>query len=168
MTHHRKSRLRRLRRLAPATLAATAGAAVTALLDPVAGRRRRAVLRDKLRAGARRAARDAATEAEYERGRVAGLLHRVFGASTPPPEEDTVLADKVSSEVLGKPEFAGQTVTLEACDGVVTLRGEIANRDLEAVLREEIANVAGVGKVVSHLHLPGEPPPNKAASIAAS
>lgn len=125
------------------------------------------MLRDKLRAGARRAARDVATEAEYERGRVAGLLHRTLRRPSE-PEEDTVLADKVSSEVLGKPEFAGRTVTLEACDGVVTLRGEIANRDLEAVLREEVADVPGVGKVVSHLHLPGEPPPNKAASIAAS
>lgn len=167
MTHHRESRWQRLQRVAPAALAATAGAAIAALFDPITGKRRRAMLRDKFRARGRSLARDVATEVEYERGRAVGIVHRML-RRPPEPEQDTVLADKVSSEVLGKPEFAAQDVILEAFDGVVILRGQIANRDLEAALREAVAAVPGVGRVVSYLHLPGEMPPNKAASIVAS
>jgi hypothetical protein len=140
--------------------AASAGAGLAYLFDPDQGRARRARLRDRTLAVARRERRALHRRARYERGRLEGFRHR--RGRSHEPITDTVLVDIVRSEVLGRrPAVAGR-VSVDAFGGVVTLRGQLDDRaDIES-LEQAVAAVDGVHRVENLLHGPGEPAPNKA------
>jgi osmotically-inducible protein OsmY len=143
------------------TLAAAAGAAAAHLLDPDRGRARRARLRDQARSTFRRDVRAVLRRLRYNRGKIKGLVHETAGQRPAPPVHDQVLVDKIRSEVLGRlPEIAHH-VTLDAADGVVTLRGQLDSSHEIARLETSVRRVAGVRRVVNLLHLPAEVAPNK-------
>jgi hypothetical protein len=50
------------------------------------------------------------------------------------------------------------SINVNACDGVVELRGEVRSADQVAALGEQAAAIAGVRRVENLLHTPGTPP----------
>lgn len=142
---------------------AAAGAGVAYFLDPAQGRSRRARTRDKLGARSRRAVRQVERKVRYERGRARGAWHHVHPGGEPGPVDDRVLADRVRSEVLGR-AGARSSVNVDVNRGIVSLRGELPDDQSMIDLRDQVACLPGVEGVVTHLHLPGTPAPNKAAA----
>ena len=98
----------------------------------------------------------------YEEGVAEGLRHPPPG----PPVDDLTLVDRVKSE-LGH-AFPHDRVSLGVADGVLELRGELANDAEIDALIDQVCAVPGVTSLVSLLHLPGRPAPNKADAIDAS
>jgi osmotically-inducible protein OsmY len=149
-------------RLGAFVASAAAGASVAYFLDPSQGRSRRARTRDQLGARSRRAVRQVERKVRYERGRARGAWHHVHPGE-PRPVDDHILADRVRSEVLGR-AGATSSVNVDVNRGVVSLRGELPDDQSMIDLRDQVASLPGVEGVVTHLHLPGTPAPNKAAA----
>lgn len=152
--------------LARTMVAAAAGAATAYLFDPARGRRRRSELRDRGKAMVRREMRAVERQAHYERGRAEGMAHRLRSGPPHAPEDDMTLVDKIRSEVLGR-IVAGPHLTIDACEGVVTLRGQVADRDRALDIERRVRAVPGVVDVVNLLHIPGMPAPNKVDALRA-
>jgi hypothetical protein len=151
-----KRTLRRLRLLTGAGL----GAAAMYFFDPQLGRGRRTRARDRLQARLRRARDDAERARRYEVGVAEGRRHGEEPES--PPADDRALADRIRSQ-LG-PDFPHARVTLNVVDSVVDLRGELDDHVQIEHLVGRVRAVPGVIDVVSFLHLPGTPAPNKLAA----
>jgi osmotically-inducible protein OsmY len=147
-------------------LAAAAGAGLAYAFDPARGRRRRAQMRDRSAALLRREVRAVERQVHYGRGRVSGIRHRVAGGAPHAPEDDMTLVDKVRSEVLGR-VVDGPHLTVDACNRVVTLRGQVPDRTTALGVESEVRRVPGVEDVVNLLHVPGVPAPNKADALRA-
>lgn len=152
-------------------LFAAASAVAAYFLDPDRGRTRRAKISDQLNPAVRRPTRKAedqfAKKRQYAHDKAQGLAHELTTAR-PAPANDQELADRVRSEVLGKPEYHDRTFNVDAVDGVVSLRGEAATPEQLKQLEAAVANVPGVVGVDSFLHLPGTPAPNKAEALDAN
>jgi hypothetical protein len=148
------------------TCAAAAGATAAYLFDPARGRRRRAELRDRGRAALRREVRAVERHASYGKGRAEGIVHRWTHPHPQPPEDDHTLVDKIRSEVLG-PLVGGPHLTIDANKGVVTLRGEVRDRQAIEHIAREVRATPGVTEVVNLLHTPGTPAPNKLDALEA-
>lgn len=144
-------------------LMSAGGAALAYLFDPRLGRTRRSQLGGMIAGKVRRGAKDVADtmgdKAQYAGGRAKGALHGVRSES--PPENDPTLVDKVRSEVLGGEPWRHRQINVSAADGVVTLNGQLEHPEDITRLTDEVRQVGGVRDVVSNLHLPGTPPPNK-------
>lgn len=138
------------------------GAAAAYLLDPAEGKRRRHMLRDmgvsKLR-GSRHQAE--------QRGRdLAGRAQGVVADATPPGRDSSELNDpaleaKVESELFRPADAPKGSVDVSVENGVVFLRGEVADRERIESMVEETRAIDGVSRIESLLHLPGEPAPTK-------
>jgi hypothetical protein len=160
----------RLRGLGSVAAAIALGALAMYYLDPHQGRRRRALLRDKaaharrvlVRNLPRRLERRARFVGGVARGIGHGAAHLVGADGHVPYVDDEQLVARVRSEVLRDPDIKAGEIHIDAYEGCVTLRGQL---DREADIRRLVAatkRVEGVRAVRSYLHLPGEPPPNKA------
>ena len=159
------------RRRGRGPLALAAGAALQYLFDPERGEARRSRLREQLRARVRSTS-TRATGPLQAKGRVArdkaGGRARQAVHTGGGPQSDRELVDKVRSEVLGDAAYRDATVNVMAVDGTVTLRGQLQRPELIRGLRERVAEVRGVRRVESFLHLPGTDPPNTAEVAEAS
>ena len=155
---------------AAAAAGAVAGAVIAHLWDPDRGRARRARLRDHCAAagrhGARQVGRAGVRRVRYAQGRLRGLHHQVRAGRHGTPD-DATLAQKVRSEVLGKSQFHGTGVHVDAHAGVVHLRGELSSQALINELICAVEAVNGVQRVDSYLHLPGDVAPNKQEALLA-
>jgi hypothetical protein len=132
-------------------------------LDPVSGRRRRSVARDKLKSRAaigrqRRERRDA-----YEAGRQRGEVMRRAGAGTFHQRDDTSVAAHLH-EALAHIDVPTGDVNVEVVEDVVRVRGQVRTSDEMGSVLSAVRAEAGGRHVESLLHLPTEPAPNKAAS----
>lgn len=140
-------------------------AAAAYFFDPRMGRSRRARVKDQVGAMFRRGARDVARQAEYARGHVEGLQHAVTSARDGrPPANDATLAAKIESEVLSRWAFPKGSISVNAEEGVVYLRGQCETPDQINDLEQRVRKVSGVVDVVNYLHLPETPAPNKQPS----
>jgi BON domain len=144
----------------PAVVGVATGALAEYLLDPAAGRARRAKLRERSVAAARRpvkrVGRTTGQKVTYLRGRVRGAAHHLAPAH--PVPDDRTLADKVRSEALGR--FGRHGLNVDAVDGVVTLRGQIEDGDTINDLVAAVERVHGVRRVENLLHPPHTTAPN--------
>lgn len=139
---------------------AAVGAAIAWLLDPQAGRRRRAMVRDRsaglLRRGARRgelAARGVASEAY-------GLKQKATHLREEPKDfDDQTLKAKVESELFRDADAPKGQVSVNAQHGIVQLRGEVDSPELIDELVGRTRSVQGVREVENLLHLPGAEAP---------
>ena len=144
-------------------IAGALGAALAYFFDPDRGNARRAQAKDQLAARARRAKDDAAAQARYVAGQAEGKV-----ASMKPSvvaTDDSSLRATVESKVLRGDRYPKGEVTVEANDGVVTLRGQVDTADQRDALVAEVSALPGVATVVDHLHLPGEDAANKEPSL---
>jgi BON domain len=148
------------------SLAAAAGAGAAYAFDPARGRRRRAQMRDRGGALLRREVRAVERQAHYGRGKATGVIHRFRQGTPHVPDDDMTLVDKVRSEALGR-VVDGPHLTVDACERVVTLRGQVADRATALGIEREVRTVPGVDDVVNLLHVPGVPAPNKLDALRA-
>jgi hypothetical protein len=147
-----------------------AGALFMFMFDPGQGRRRRALVRDKITHLRRVMTRDVPTTVEkrgrFIRGVAKGLVHdttEVLPFNGHPLVDNETLVARVRSEVLRDAQIKAGEIHVDAYEGCVTLRGQLEHRDEIRRLVRETAHVEGVREVRNFLHTPGTPPPNKAA-----
>jgi hypothetical protein len=158
---------RKQTRKGKALAAAGAVVALTYFFDPQMGRTRRAKARDRAAAMIRRVARRVGRSSRLARGKGYGAWMRLAHREAAFKDlDDTTLVHKVESEVLGA--RGGESITINAEDGVIVLRGEVESAERMAELARDVLRVPGVVGVESMLHLPGEPAPNKAQALGAS
>jgi osmotically-inducible protein OsmY len=148
---------------------AAVGAGLTYFFDPDRGRARRAQLRDRTLGLFRRAGRKVEQRGRYVGAQAYGLKKKVenIGREERMPESDRVLVDKVESEVLRRANYPKGAITVEACDGIITLRGQAETADQITRIEKEVTAVTGVAGVENFLHLPGTQAPNKASALDA-
>lgn len=156
-----------------------AGAAIGALavyyLDPHQGRRRRALLRDKLahfrNVVTRELPQKASRRVRFLSGVAKGVRHNALElvhSENGRIEDDETLVARVRSEVLRDPRYKPGEIHVDAYEGCVTLRGQLDNpADIERLINAT-KHVEGVREVRSYLHLPDTLPPNKAEVYRAS
>jgi osmotically-inducible protein OsmY len=150
------------RRIGALAVAGVVGAAVAFFLDPVSGKRRRNVARDKLGSWFRGGRDRIARRGRYLRGQAVGAVEetRRVGA-TQIPQNDETLAHKVESEALGYAGIASGRVNVNAERGVVILRGQVDQPEDVRRLEKLVREVDGVRDVENLLHTPGTPTPDR-------
>ena len=146
------------------------GAFFMFMLDPREGRRRRALVRDRIAHLRRVMTRDVPARVEkrgrFFRGVARGIVHETtdvlpFNGHT--PVDDETLVARVRSEVLRDDDIKAGQINLDAYEGCVTLRGQLGRPDEIRRLVNDTAQVDGVREVRNYLHLPGTPAPNMAS-----
>jgi osmotically-inducible protein OsmY len=125
-------------------------------LDPSTGRRRRQVAREQAYKLLRRGARDTAA-----RGVTEGEIHEFRAERTQPgpSPDDVTLVDRVQSVIFRDPSAPRGSVIVNAENGVIYLRGEVASAELAERMAFATRSVDGVLGVKNLLHLPGERSP---------
>ena len=88
-------------------------------------------------------------------GRIRGLVSKTH----PKQYDDATLKDKVESELFRDEHEVKGSISVNAQDGVVQLRGEIPSQDLIDALVDRTKQIHGVKDVESLLHLPGTEAP---------
>jgi hypothetical protein len=146
------------------------GAATMYYADRQSGRRRRALVRDKLahmkRVLTRKLPRAAERRGRFIRGKMEGVRHDVqelaaVGVQRGVADNETLVA-RVRSEVLRRSGVNPGEIHVDAYEGCVTLRGQMHDDSEIRRLVDATRHVEGVQEVRSYLHLPGTVPPNKA------
>jgi osmotically-inducible protein OsmY len=125
------------------------GAAITYIADPNSGRRRRAVMRDKL-VRASRKSRDAADATGRDMAnRAAGMVAAARAQFEDEPVDDARLLERVRAR-LGRVCSHPRAIDVQAALGVVTLRGPILARERNRVV-QTVRGVRGVEDVIDAL-----------------
>jgi len=131
---------------------AALGAGVMYLLDPDKGRRRRALLGDKLSKAGRTGREQLARTARDATNRAKGLAYRQRARHAGEEVPDDVLVDRVRSEMGHLVDHPGE-VTVTALGGRVTLAGTVGENEADE-LAKRIAKVPGVSGVENRLNAP--------------
>ena len=146
------------------------GAFFMFMLDPREGRRRRALVRDRIAHLRRVMTRDVPARVEkrgrFFRGVARGIVHEttdVLPFNGHRLVDNETLVARVRSEVLRDERIKAGEIHLDAYEGCVTLRGQLEHPESIRRLVHDTAHIDGVREVRNFLHLPGTPPPNKAA-----
>jgi hypothetical protein len=135
---------------------AAAGALLTFMLDPQAGRTRRAVTSDRLAGAARRLGRWSAHRARYAASTAAGMGRRIgnaTGAEAGTPLDEATLAHKVESILFRDPDIEKGSINVNAEHDAVFLRGTVADRARAHEIQRRVEAVDGVGTVVNLLRV---------------
>jgi osmotically-inducible protein OsmY len=121
------------------------------LFDPISGRRRRAMLRDRTGAFFRRGKRRAGRFAAYARGFAKRATHL---REAPKDYDDATLADKIKSEIFRPADVPKGQININVQNGLVQLRGEVPQSGLIEELEAQVRRIHGVRDVENLLHPP--------------
>jgi osmotically-inducible protein OsmY len=146
---------------------AVTGAAATYFLDPQGGARRRAETRDKTVSSVKTNVSSAASQATAKATAVAGKAQSAARSHMPGTDgdiDDVTLARKVETEIFRAADAPKGQVSVNAENGVVFLRGEVADTSWIERLGSEAEGVGGVKAVRNLLHTPGTPAPTAPAT----
>jgi osmotically-inducible protein OsmY len=91
-------------------------------------------------------------------GRWRRLAHHLRRTSHE-PLDDAGLAHKVESVLFRDPHVPTGQINVNAEQGVVFLRGQVAAPELVETLEQTVRRISGVERVENLLHLAGEPAP---------
>ena|SRR5579872_347218 len=147
------------------------GAGLGYLLDPDKGTRRRNITRDKALSLFRKMTRNSDKMGRLVEGNAQGVIHRVAPSNPPdnPNPDRLTLLDRVESKVLRNQKIKDADVVFDSPDeGIIEVRGVMQSQPEIEGLVAEVRSVPGVQKVVSYLHLPNTPAPNKEEALEAS
>lgn len=135
--------------IAPLLFGAVAGMAVMFLFDPVRGKRRRALLRDKL-AHALNASTDRVGKTRRDmRNRATGAVAELRNRVRSDDADDDVIVDRVRS-ALGRVVSQPSSIEVSVSDREVTLSGPVLVDEVESLL-DTTRGVRGVDCVVNRL-----------------
>lgn len=132
------------------------------VLDPIAGKRRRALIRDKF-VHVAHLAQETTTQtiprkADYLSGFATGAYHRakvmIPRQAERLPDEDQFITDRVMSIVFRDPRFPQGQVNVNTVDQVVYLRGHIEDQSLADEMAERTRHVPGVKDVINLINRP--------------
>lgn len=121
------------------------GAGLMYLLDPARGRRRRAMLTDKVASGATGAGNVVAASGRDVAHRTRGLVSETLGRFRDETVTDDTLVQRVRS-ALGHHTHHAAAIDVEATNGCVTLTGTVAPDDVQGVV-DATRGVRGVADV---------------------
>lgn len=110
------------------------GAALMYILDPDRGKRRRALIRDKMAAAGNKVTDKAEKMRRDLSNRAYGMVSETKSIFRHEEVSDDVLVDRVRSR-LGRIRVHIEAFDISATDGVVTLQGQILAGELPRVLR---------------------------------
>lgn len=127
------------------------GAAMMYITDPVVGRRRRALVRDKAVSGLHDAEDTLRRTGEDLRNRTTGTVAEMRGRMTEEHVDDQTLVDRVRSE-LGTVSTHPRAIRVRASDGCVFLEGDILRKEVDTVCRA-VKSVRGVSEVRNNLQV---------------
>ena len=137
-----------------------AGAAFMYYLDPVAGRRRRSLVRDQAVSVRHDAERYARAKSKRAADHVQGALAKTRAKIAPRPVDDEQLRERIRAK-LGHVIDRPSALEVEVRGGQVVLSGDIQNPEMEVAV-ETISKMHGVHAIVTHLtpHAGGEQVPS--------
>jgi osmotically-inducible protein OsmY len=140
---------------------AVAGAAAAYFLDPQGGARRRHETRDRTLSTVKSGAGDFAGTAKQAADRARGAVHTVTPSMPGRGEaaDDVTLARRVETEIFRPADAPKGSVSVNAENGVVFLRGVVEDRETIERLGAGTQKVDGVKEVRNLLHLPGTEAP---------
>jgi hypothetical protein len=152
---------------------AATGACVMYFADPHAGRRRRALVRDRFahlgHILTRRVPGRVERRMRFMRGVATGVRHDAAAFVRVDGHEgfvdDETLVARVRSEVLRNQHVKAGEIHVDAYEGIVTLRGEVGAHEISDLVTAT-TRVEGVRGIRNYLHTPGTLPPNKAEGYA--
>jgi osmotically-inducible protein OsmY len=139
------------------------GAAAAFFLDNESGNRRRKLVTDKAARFSREGAgtvQGAAQAAGSQAKGVAAKAQRAATGGDSAPGDDNTLKNKVESEIFRDADAPKGAVDVSVVEGIVELRGQVADAAQGEALELKARMVTGVRDVRNLLHLPGETPPN--------
>jgi osmotically-inducible protein OsmY len=148
-------------------VATALGAAASYFFDPEKGASRRAQVGGQLHGMLRQGRRNARRTAMQLQDRVGGTISQAQHARDERDNDDLTILDRVESEVFGRHGFPKERINADVVDGRLTLRGQLDSDEQIRSVVEAAGAVPGVVEVVSFLHLPGTPAPNKVDAIEA-
>jgi uncharacterized membrane protein/osmotically-inducible protein OsmY len=125
------------------------GVGLMYFLDPERGRRRRALIRDRLAHSAHISTEAMGATGRDVMHRATGAVSRVRGTFQRGPADDVVLIERVRAK-LGRLVSHPHAIEVDAVDGVVTLRGPILQAEVPRLL-SDVEHVRGVREVVNAL-----------------
>jgi hypothetical protein len=154
----------------PYVVALACGALIAYVLDPSAGRRRRAIAQARatgaLNRTGRRLARLGRATGARSRGWISRATHPRF--AMPPPVDDVVLVDRVRAVLFREHDFPKGRISIDAVNGSVALRGEVERYEQVDQIESIVWGIPGVTDVENLLHMAGTPAPNTITAIEAS
>jgi hypothetical protein len=159
-------------RITIAFAAFSIGALIMYFFDRASGRRRRALVRDRVahmrRVVTRDTRRTITRRGRFFRGVARGVRHdaaELIPHGYRKVDDDTLVA-RVRSEVLRRADVPAGEVHVDVYEGCVTLRGQLATETEIRRVVDAARHLDGVSDVRSYLHVPGTVPPNKAEAMA--
>jgi osmotically-inducible protein OsmY len=135
--------------------AVAAGAAAVYLFDPDGGRRRRALVRDKLVHAAHRTGDAVETTSRDVTNRARGVVAELRGALNRDDVTDPVVLERVRARI-GAVVGRASSIDASVDDGRVTLSGPVLATDVDRLLRR-VRAVPGVREVEDRLEIHAEP-----------
>jgi osmotically-inducible protein OsmY len=136
--------------------AAMGGMAFMYYADPQNGRRRRHVTRDKALSLTRHGAKRSRRLVHHITSDAKGYVERARHAGVEAEQlDDQTLVDKVESIVFRDRDVPKGKINVNAENGVVFLRGEVASSELVETLETRVRKVHGVRDVTNLLHAKG-------------
>jgi len=144
-------------------LGAAMGAALAYFFDPETGNRRRSMTRDRVLAFFRRTGHQAGRAGQAAKSQAYGVTQKAVHLKDHTKEEpdDATLAHKVETELFRDADVPKGDINVNAENGVVYLRGQVADEGLAEALGKSALKIQGVREVENLLHTPGTPAPTK-------
>ena len=130
------------------------GTGLMFLLDPARGKRRRALLRDKVVSAARKTGQGVEVTARDVRNRTQGMISDVQSRFSSEPVDNRKLFERVRSK-LGRVVSHPSAIEVSVQNGRITLSGPILIHEVPAVLAC-VNRVSGVDEVNNHLEVHDE------------
>jgi osmotically-inducible protein OsmY len=132
------------------------GAALAYLFDPAAGKGRRARFRDQAGSELRRARWRGDKLRRHASNVIEGKMHQLPGQGEPDrPMDDATIAQRIRSEVLGRPALDAREIIVDVNDGIAWLRGQLDDPEQIQSIVEETKEIPGVLDVENLIHLEG-------------
>ena len=131
------------------------GAGLMYFMDPTAGARRRARLRDRFVHAGHVAGEAASATRTDVANRASGLAARMRRMREVRPVDDRTLTERVRAR-LGRVVSQPRAIDVSAVNGVITLRGTILRDEIEGLCRA-VSRMDGVSEVIDALDIHDEP-----------